>query len=366
ELRTLRGWTRVAWWMGAAGLAVRLAMVLDRAMSKPVLGWDAFIVHALRAKAMYYDQTISASTLQFIGNADYPLGFPLIELWVSWCAGGWDDTAFKLVFPCLLAALLAMMYGGLRHAFGPLGAMAGTWLVAGLPLLVQHATDAYLDLPLAYAALGAAIFLWRYATTRHASDVVLGSLMTAFAVWMKNEGVLVLGINLIALTVLAARERRWGDRASWMHIGLFALSPVAIWGAWSAFKMAGGITGTLTIEGSAALLHAGRLPDVLALMAFELVQSANWHVLWPVFFAGWMVYFRRSFDPSFLFFGWPVVLTLAAFVIVSASSVMYQYLFEGSTAHRMVLHVAPLAAFWVALVLGDLLRMTRREVAAGP
>ncbi len=39
-------------------------------------------------------------------------------------------------------------------------------------------------------------------------------------------------------------------------------------------------------------------------------------------------------------------------IVLSVGTVIYQYLLQGTTLHRVVLHVAPLAAFWVAVMLG--------------
>jgi hypothetical protein len=37
-------------------------MAATRAMHKPVIGWDAMLVHSFKAKEMFYDQTISAES----------------------------------------------------------------------------------------------------------------------------------------------------------------------------------------------------------------------------------------------------------------------------------------------------------------
>ncbi len=363
--RRLRWTLRAVWWLGFLALGVRIALATWRAMGKPMMGWDAFIVHSFRAKVLYYDQTWSSESLRWIGNADYPLGMPLAELWVTWFQGQWDDTAFKVLFPCVLVALLAMVYGGLREVFGPLGAMGGTWLVAALPLLVQHATDAYLDVPLAYATFGASVFLWRYARTRARSDLLVASWMAAFGVWIKNEGALAFGIEVALLAVWFVRDGRLRDRAAWRDLGWFAAPPFLVWGGWALFKAASGISSPLTVQVSEFVDHADRLPAVLAFVARELWQSANWHALWPLFFGGWLLHVRRSLDPAFLFFGWPVVLTLAALIAVSAGTVMYQYLLQGTTLHRVVLHVAPLAAFWVAVMLGEAIKKPVEETSTG-
>ena len=58
-------------------------------------------------------------------------------------------------------------------------------------------------------------------------------------------------------------------------------------------------------------------------------------------------------------------MTLVALIAVSEGTVMYQYLFQGTTLHRIVLHVAPLAAFWVAVMLGEAIKKPVEETSTG-
>ena len=358
------GW-RTAWWVGFIALGLKVAMAATRAMHKPVIGWDSMLVHSFKAKEMFYDRTISVGILDWAGSPNYPLGMSLVELWVAWFQGSWDDTGFKILLPGLLAALFLVIYGGLREIFGPIGAPAGTWLAAGLPFLVQHATDAYLDLPLAYTTLAASVFLWRYARTRARTDLLVASWLAAFGVWTKNEGAVAFGIDVALLVALLVLDVRAGKRPAWLDLARFGAWPALVWGAWAAAKALWGIAPNLEVEPLGFLSHMDRLPTVVAFIGRELWQSANWNVLWALFAGGWVVWWRRSVDPVSLFFGWPVVLTLAAFIAVSEGTVMYQYLFQGTTLHRMVLHVAPLAAFWVAVMLGESIKKPVEKTSTG-
>jgi hypothetical protein len=104
---------------------------------------------------------------------------------------------------------------------------------------------------------------------------------------------------------------------------------------------------------------------VVAFIGRELWQSANWNVLWALFAGGWIVWWRRSVDPVSLFFGWPVWMTLGVFVLVAEGTKMYDILLQGVVWHRVVLHVAPLAAFWVAVMLGEAIKKPVEETSTG-
>lgn len=349
----MQGYKRWLWWLGIVGLGLVVLVVIFRAMVKPMMGWDALIVHTLRAKVMFYDRGISLAALEWIGRPDYPLGLPLAELWTMWFQGTWDDVALKVLFPGFFAALLAMMYGGLREVAGPLAALSGTWLLAGLPFVIQHATDAFLDLPLAYATLGVSIGLWRYGIRSDPGDLVMASLMGGLAVWTKNEGVVTFALALAALVGWTVCRQRLLSRSAWADIARFGVWPLTVWLVWEIVKTQMTQSGDLHMSLGSLLDHADRVPAILALTSSELWGSANWNVLWPLFFGGWLLHIQRSLTPACFFFAWPVLLAMVVFLAVSEATIMYRYLLEGSTLHRMMLHVAPLAAFWVALMLND-------------
>ncbi|MEW6684315.1 MAG: hypothetical protein AB1451_15570 [Nitrospirota bacterium] len=346
-------WENVVWGTGLVLLVVKAGFIGVSAMDKPVMGWDAVAIHSLRAKAMFYDQTIARSTLEWIGAFDYPLGIPLLELWVTWFQGGWDDTAFKILFPGFLFAVLGMVYGVLREFVRPLTALAGVWLVASLPLLVQHTTDAYLDLPLAYTTLGVSIFLWRHTRTGEMGDVFIASLMAAFGVWIKREGVVAAGVGLVLLALWAVMARSRTRREALRALAIFAGMPGLVVTAWAVFRWAGAETPSLSFQPTSLADLVSRSIAVVVYAARELWTSSNWNVLWPLFAGFWALHARKSLSSESLFFAWPVVITFGTLLAVSASTEMGEYLKQGTTLHRMALHVAPLAAVFVAVRVGD-------------
>lgn len=346
-------WLRTVWWIGLGCLVFKLGLIGIRTVHKPVMGWDAGETHSLRAKALFHEQTILPSTWKWIGSPDYPPGIPLLELWVTLFQGGWDDTAIKILFPGFLIALLAMLYGVLRETLRPLGALAGVWMAASLPLLAQHATDAYLDLPLAYTTLGVSVFLWRYSRTGRIPDLLVASLMAAFGIWIKREGFVAFGIalGLLGLWMWTTRTAE-GARRGWV-LGVFAAMPLLVWASWAGFQWIIQETVPLSFQPTSLMDVFARSFLVVSYAGAELWTSRNWNVLWPIFAGLWLVHVRRSFTPDVLFFAWPVLLTLGVFLAVSASTEMGEYLEKGNTLHRMVLHVAPLAVVFVALMFGD-------------
>jgi hypothetical protein len=331
------------------------------------MGWDAWTTHSLRAKAIFYDQTVLQSTLEWIGHSDYPLGGPLLELWVSWFQGRWDDTAIKILFPGFLVALLAMTYGALRERLPPIGGLLGAWFAASLPLLVQHATEAYLDLPLAYAILGTSIFLWRYSRTNGKADLVVASLMAAFGVWIKREGAVAFGIELVLLAFWVAKARSSARRGALAALAAFSVMPAVVWAGWAMVRWSFHATEPLSFLPLPVTDVFARLVRVVAYAGAELWTSQNWSVVWPLVVGLWLLHARRSFSEEFVFFGWPILLMLGAFLSVSAASPeLWSYLHQGSTLHRIVLQLAPLAVMFVAMMAGEAWATVARPGGADP
>jgi hypothetical protein len=50
---------------------------------------------------------------------------------------------------------------------------------------------------------------------------------------------------------------------------------------------------------------------------------------------------------------------------VAEGTKMYDILLQGVVWHRVVLHVAPLAAFWVAVMLGEAIKKPVEETSTG-
>jgi hypothetical protein len=332
-------------------LALGWLIVTARAMVVPVRFWDAWATYAFKAKVIYSDQAITHSLFDSVGVPNYPLGIPLWEVWVTWFVGTWDDTAVKWLFPGCLLALWCLVYGALRERWPPRSAMVGTLFVAALPLVFQHGQDGYSDLHLAYFTLGSAVALSRYAVSTRTSDLVLASVFAAGSVWSRADGVMLVVCNIIVLIVLGTRAAGALSRATWVSVLTYAALPAAVWGGWELVKLYAGISSNLGVEDPTM---SGLDPTRVIGEEFikALFLSGNWLIVWPLFLIALLYRIRDACSNADMFLVWPVIGYLGGIAVLASRTELFQHIGSDAVLHRLILHVAPLAALWVAVTYG--------------
>lgn len=344
------------WWGGATVLALLWLIVTGRAVLKPIQFWDAWATYAFKAKVIFWGAAIPSPALFGWGGSpnypDYPLGISLQEVWVSWFVGSWDDVAVKLLFPGYLLSLLYLAYGSLREQWEARPAMLGTLFVAGLPLVLQHGHDGYTNLPLAYFVFGGAIALTRYVRSSDRRDLVLAAMFGAGLVWTRVDGVVFMACNALLLLVLAARRLPFLITKGWVDVSIYLAPPLLVWGAWSLVKLHFGISSTFQPDGSSVVPLFDRWSRIAAVFFRSFFLDGNWLILWALFALAVIHRWREVVSPQSLFLFWPVIFYLGGIAFLFATTDLFRFLEDGTVVHRLILHVAPLAALWVAQVFG--------------
>lgn len=351
------------WWWGAAVLLGAVgALVMVRVLIKPIRAWDAWAVYARKAKTIYFEAGIPRSMFESVGVPNYPLGLPLQEVWIAWFAGSWDDIAVKLLFPGYLLALCLIVYGTVREWLGPRAGMVGALFVAALPLMLQHAQEAYTDLPLAYFVLAGAVALACYGRSGSRSALVLASVFGVGAIWMREDGVLVVAANAAVLGAVLAWAGRLSTRSGRADLALFLAPGVTVWLVWALVKIRLGISSNLVMDADAWTMFVTRLPTVMEALVQCLFLDGNWLILWALFFPAILFEFGATVRRDWVFLVWPMMLYLVAVVALALATPMFDYLRDKTVLSRLVLHVAPLGALWVVLAYGRSFCLVARYV----
>ena len=344
------------WWGGSTVLALLWLIVTGRAVLKPIQFWDAWATYAFKAKVIFLEAAIPSPALFAWGGSpnypDYPLGVSLQEVWVSWFVGAWDDVAVKLLFPGYLLSLWCLAYGSLREQWEARSAMLGTLFVAGLPLVLQHGHDGYTNLPLAYFVFGGAVALTRYVRSSDRRDLVLAAMFGAGLVWMRVDGVVFVACNALLLLVLAARRSPFLITKGWVDVAIYLSLPLLVWGGWSLAKLHIGISSTFQVDGSSVVPLFDRWSRIAVVFFRSFFLDGNWLILWALFALGVIHRWRDVVSLESLFLFWPVIFYLGGIAFLFATTGLSRFLEDGTVVHRLILHVAPLAALWVVQVFG--------------
>jgi hypothetical protein len=209
--------------------------------NQPLYPWDAWLAWVYRAKAWYLAggmvdvvspaqwATATSADVYTIHAWTYPRFPSVVPYWAALSLGRWSETLVNL--PALLAgsAIGLALYGQCRESgMNPLLGITACYLLFSVPLFGTHiALAGYADIWMAgFAGLGF-IALLRGALCGQHFQTLLGFLMIALAIGVKNEGAVWF---LAALLMQALITFRWRTLA----IAGFVLA-TAVWIGHAAF-----------------------------------------------------------------------------------------------------------------------------------
>ncbi len=342
----LAGWARAAWIGLLSWLALRFALLAGEVVLRPLYPWDAWTQWATKARVWYElkamvpfvqaGEWLAANGAAYYDAAPhYPGTAPLWQVWSSLLLGRWDDALMNLPWWCTGIALALAIYGFLRAMdFDPLAALAGTWLVAAMPIVEVHiALAGYADLPMAAYLTLAALAGYRWIQSRSPQDLVAAMLFAAALPLIKNPGRVWLPLLLPGLVVALAP--RHGLR---IVGGVFAAAAATL----------------LVLAQTNVVLLGYRLHLTLDLPWHGLIDAyftyANWGLLWYAVVAAAILGHRQLLAPA-----------IAPLTVVVGSGLMFLifgfaftnariWVEDQSTVNRATLHLAPLLFVWVLLV----------------
>jgi uncharacterized membrane protein YidH (DUF202 family) len=205
---------------------VHLVFVVVEITTQAIYPWDAWLVWVYRAKAWF----LSGSMVDFVAatewstatSADvftieawpYPLFPSVVPYWAALSLGQWSETLVNLPVLCAGLAIGMALYGQCReHGLSVFISLIVCYLLYSIPLLGTHlALAGYADVWMAgFTGLGF-IAVMRSAMTLseanwHPMQMIVGSLMIIFGIWVKNEGAVWFLAALAMLLLATCRPR---------------------------------------------------------------------------------------------------------------------------------------------------------------
>ena len=181
--------------------------VMADALSSPLLSWDSRTNFAVKTKQILHNEGIYSQDTYGPELADghrrYPLLIPLAEALVCQMSGRYTERGMKLLFPAFYLSLLALLYAAIRPLASRSFALSAVALFGAIPTVIGladgGAASGYADLPLAYFVAALGVYLLRYLQIGHPCDLVVASLMAAFAAFTKGEGATLAAIGFLTL-----------------------------------------------------------------------------------------------------------------------------------------------------------------------
>lgn len=324
--------------------------------------WDAMAAYSIKGYAIARYGSIDVAD-QWGSGSGYPLSIPLVISLFDSLQGDAEPLS-KLVFPLFYSsAIIGMFQFWTRNRVRSTYAAIGGLLFATIPVVFEHGTSGYVNLPFA-CSLTLGVLQVVDGLIRHSlRQQALGGILLGISTWIRPDG-LPIAMSAILGLVAASRIARLAYPALRVVLGPVVLVSGA-WQLYSWLVSPGGAQGAMLQLSGAFLSGVGQ--GQLNLDAFywigrftagQLTDPASWGLLVPVALLTIVVNRRalakRGLPTSFVL----LVVTL----IVGATLVVFYYLISfngdllywlGTDVNRMLLPVALLGWTWLFSLWAD-------------
>lgn len=340
-------------------LAVRLALLAEEALARPLSGWDVTMHWATKAKVWLDNGAlvpfvsndswlISESGVFTDHHPNYPGTIPLLQVWMGVALGGWSETAVNLPWVLTGLALLLLFFGGAVLAgASPATAAVFTYLLGSLPLLNSHIAFAgYADLLLGTCYLAALQALLLWSGNRNTPPLILASLLAVTAMAIKNEGFFWSSTLLAGVMATLIPIRRL--------LILLAVGAAVL----ALFLVV--LPGDFTLAGhSLTRLELGLRWHALPALFQQLFVLGSWHLAGVMLLAALLIGLRYPAALKGLgVLAIPLLVALAMYLFLFTATRFSYGAIHGTSANRIALHLMPSLFFLMTLVMSRLWEQT--------
>jgi hypothetical protein len=292
----------------------------------------------------------------------YPLGLPLLEYLVAVFVGTFDESELKFIGVLFFGLLVLAMYAACRRWLPRRESLLAGALLVSIPLisyqtvvrilLVGGKKSAILggmaDLPLACFIFLSATSLFRWFTHRVPAYLISAALFSAFAAFMKSEGLAISAVMMgtLGLFILAHRPA-----CSWSSLAIFVFIWLVLIGPWLLFRQ------TLPLEpaverfqwsGAEVWRGLQNVPLVTRFFLQEAGRVTAWGLIW-VLWGILSLFGRRQILATPLKYLYVIILggLFIDLLVVAFAPIAHveRSFFESRALGRLLFHFAPLAIF---------------------
>jgi len=350
DWHSLAGWQKIVYAVVLAAIAVRLTGLGLEIVWRPLFPWDAWSQWATKARVWYelgHLATFVPADVwlggEFAGAytdaaPHYPPAIPLIQVWMCYSLGRWDDTLMNLPWLLCAVALGLAFYGQARQwQVSPLFALMFTYFLLSLPILDVHvALAGYADLFMGafYGLAAMAFFHW----TRK-RDFWQGAMALLFGlgcILIKQPGI------AWALTFLPALLIVYMPRAGLVGTSVLAAAGVA----------------TLFVVGEKDFHLFGYHVQLRFATDWQpfwqnMMMMDNWHLLWYLVAVALVLSFPRLLAPAFRSMTVLLLSAVSFLAVVFFFTHVQAWAEDYTTINRALLHIVPMLLFYVMVLFRE-------------
>ncbi len=289
-------WKRPLLVFSVLAMGIVMASLVLLAVGRAYSSWDAAGIWGVKGYAIALQESISGGSWGSHGLS-YPLNIPVtISLFRTVDLDVLPGS--KIIFPVFYLSLMLGCYEFLsRNGVRLLVASLGTLVLASVPIIFQHATIGYVNLPLTgYLVLGSLMGIQGIFEDDPGAQTISGVLL-GLGAWTRREGVLYALAIILALCAAKLVTRRG------KIYPLRWLPPVAIIsGAWLAFYIsatAGQDTAGASLSATAEDILQGdinvqTLRTIFGYSRRNIIKTDIWGVIFPLSFLVLILNWRQE------------------------------------------------------------------------
>lgn len=354
-----------SWLVLVMGALILIRFVSETAeiLWRPLYPWDAWVNWAPKAKLWFglgRTVPILAPNEWFAAASPeaytlpmhrYPVGVPMLQLWVSLALGRWDPALINLPWLFAPIGMGLALFGQLRRwGVSAALAFAGCYMLLSLPIVSIHtALAGYADLWLGVVYGLAAMAFFHWARTGSRADGLVAIALALACGFLKVQGVIWTLTFLPALFVT-----RWSWK--WLLVASFVGVVLVVLLAFVGidFRVPG--LGQIALNTDRVIIaHFLKAPITFHAtqesFLWNMFTMPNWHLFWYLMVVALLTGVLVRRDPADL--APRLILTLAGLTFLFAIFFLTNYAMSAqdlTTINRILLHMVPMLMF-VALSL---------------
>ncbi|NQU95518.1 MAG: glycosyltransferase family 39 protein [Candidatus Omnitrophica bacterium] len=347
-------------------LSFEVLYTFFRSLMRPVEAYDSVAIWSLKGKILYLTKTLPGEFFNMLSatfhgvHPDYPLLVPFSEAWFYTLFNNFNDYLVKIIFPLNFTAFLLVFYSVLRRVTHKRNlALFFTFALASVKQFNDYATIGVADLQTAIYAFLAFGFLFIWAREKNTVYLFISGLSCVFAFFTKNEGSVVL-LTMVGMLLAFAVRPFFGKKLSLnsraIIFAIFTLSALLL--GWSLFKagmhLENDVINAETFRNIRLVTMSKRLIPIAYEYQKHIFGFKKWNLIWIAFLCAIFVKSPKlSFGRHKLIL-FPTLAILAGYTVIYLITPQSISWHLAASASRLLIHILPLAVFFVALRINDL------------
>jgi len=327
----------------------------------PISEWDTYSTLGLKAKTIYYNQSLNY--LSFIGKFDYPVHLEILLAWLSFCLGYWDNTLIKIFYPMSCLAYIVIQYHFLRSFTSMRWALFSIVLLLSSAFLVYHSLISYRDVTMMFYNCTSILLIILWYKEKQIMYLLLGALFSGFTSFVKLEGLGYLAIHNLLVCLLMSQANHLDLKEKVKYTALFGMIGFSIYLLFMFYKNLYILPfvplemvnpehfnlSQLNLNLSSDTLF--RIKIVLRRYVSNLFLSGNWSLVWLIFLISLIHISKKiiSIEIKALFFVLGSFFSIYLFSYIFTQHYIW-VAFKEDVMSRSILHIFPIVTILIPLL----------------